>query len=207
MKPRFLLLFIASLLSFSAQATDAPKSAAPAATETAIFAGGCFWCMEAPFDQLKGVKETTSGYIGGKTANPTYEQVSAGSTGHTEAVRVVYDPQQVSYEKLLQVFWREIDPLTPNAQFCDQGSQYRSGIFYTSEGQKKLAEASKEELDKSGRFKSKIVTEITAASPFYVAEEYHQNYYVKNPIRYKYYRGSCGRDKALDQIWGKDRSK
>jgi len=188
-----------------AGAQDTKASAPP--TERAIFAGGCFWCMEAPFDKIPGVLAVKVGYIGGTKENPTYEEVSAGKTGHTEAVELVFDPKKVSYQKLLHVFWRQIDPTTPDAQFCDRGSQYRSGIFYVNEEQRKAAEASKEELQKTGPFKSKIVTEITKAGRFYLGEEYHQQYYKKNPVRYKYYRHSCGRDKVLDSFWGADREK
>ena len=166
----------------------------------ATFAGGCFWCMEPPYDELEGVISTISGYIGGTKKNPTYEQVSAGTTGHTEAVEVTYDPKKISYEKLLEVFWRNIDPLTANAQFCDSGSQYRSAIFYHDQTQQTLAEASKKRLQ--SRFKQPIVTEIVRASEFYPAEDYHQDYYKKNPIRYKFYRYSCGRDKRLQELWG-----
>lgn len=172
-------------------------------TAKATFAGGCFWCMEPPYDELEGVISTISGYIGGTKKNPTYEQVSAGTTGHTEAVQITYDPAKISYEKLLEVFWRNIDPLTANAQFCDSGSQYRSGIFYHDEAQKKLAEASKKRIQT--RFKQPVVTEITAASEFYPAEDYHQDYYKKNPIRYKIYRYGCGRDQRLEELWGADR--
>ena len=169
---------------------------------TAIFAGGCFWCMEPPFDKLDGVVATTSGYIGGTTPRPTYEQVSAGGTGHAEAVKVTYDPAKVSYEKLLSVFWRNVDPITANAQFCDHGDQYRSAIFYGNEAEKRLAEASKAALEQSGRFAKPIVTQIVAATPFTAAEEYHQDYYLKNPIRYKFYRTRCGRDQRLHELWG-----
>jgi len=168
----------------------------------ATFAGGCFWCMEPPFDALDGVVSTTSGYTGGHTANPTYEQVSAGKTGHAEAVEIVYDPRKVTYARLLEVFWRNIDPLTANAQFCDTGSQYRSAIFVHDATQRKLAEASKDAA--AQRLQKPIVTEITAASQFWPAEEYHQDYYKKNPIRYKFYRSSCGRDRRLEAIWGPD---
>jgi peptide-methionine (S)-S-oxide reductase len=168
----------------------------------ATFAGGCFWCMEPPFDALDGVVSTTSGYTGGHTANPTYEQVSAGKTGHTEAVEIVYDPRKVTYARLLEVFWRNIDPLTANAQFCDTGSQYRAGIFVHDATQRRLAEASKDAA--AQRLQKPIVTEITAASQFWPAEEYHQDYYKKNPIRYKFYRTSCGRDRRLEAIWGPD---
>lgn len=186
---------------------DVPSaSAAPATTaaalDTAIFAGGCFWCMEPPFDKLNGVVSTTSGYTGGQVANPTYKQVSAGGTGHTEAVRVIYDPRKVSYQQLLNVFWPNIDPLVKDRQFCDVGSQYRSGIFVRNAEQRRLAEASKRALERSGRFDQPIVTEITDATAFYPAEEYHQDYYQKNPVRYKFYRTGCGRDKRLKQLWG-----
>jgi peptide-methionine (S)-S-oxide reductase len=158
--------------------------------------------MEPPFDKLDGVISSTSGYIGGQKKDPTYEEVSAGVTGHTEAVEIVYDSTKVGYEKLLEVFWRNIDPTTANRQFCDVGSQYRTGIFYHDEEQKKLAEKSKRDIDESGKLSSPIVTEITEATEFYPAEDYHQDYYKKNPIRYKYYRFGCGRDDRLDELWG-----
>jgi peptide-methionine (S)-S-oxide reductase len=170
--------------------------------EKATFAGGCFWCMEPPFDDLPGVISTTSGYTGGRTKNPTYEQVTSGDTGHAEAVEIVYDPSKITYERLLDVFWKNIDPITPNRQFCDVGTQYRSAIYYHNEEQKRLAEASKKALEDSGRFKQRIVTELAAASPFYRAEEYHQDYYKKNPIRFKFYKYQCGRDKRLAELWG-----
>jgi peptide-methionine (S)-S-oxide reductase len=169
---------------------------------TAIFAGGCFWCMEPPFDKLPGVKSTTSGYVGGHVAHPTYEQVSDGRTGHAEAVLVKYDPTVVSYSKLLNVFWRNVDPLAVNRQFCDAGDQYRSAIFTVGAEQQRQAEASKRELQASGRFKQPIATQIVQASAFYPAEDYHQDYYRKNPIRYKFYRFNCGRDQRLEQLWG-----
>jgi peptide methionine sulfoxide reductase msrA/msrB len=172
--------------------------------ERAIFAGGCFWCMVPPFEKLDGVKEVISGYTGGQKENPTYEEVSSGTTGHVEAVEVVYDPSKVSYEKLLDVFWRQIDPTDPDGQFVDRGPQYRSAIFYLTEEQKALAEKSKEELDKSGRFDKPIVTEILPASTFYRAEDYHQDYYKKNPLRYKFYRFNSGRDQFLKRVWKKD---
>ena len=188
---------IASLLCLaSVGAADAQELA------KATFAGGCFWCMEPPFDALDGVVSTTSGYTGGHTANPTYEQVSAGKTGHAEAVEIVYDPRKVTYTRLLEVFWRNIDPLTANAQFCDTGSQYRAAIFAHDATQRRLAEASKDAV--AQRLQKPIVTEITAASQFWPAEEYHQDYYKKNPIRYKFYRTSCGRDRRLEAIWGPD---
>lgn len=191
------------IISADAQAQQQqPTGAEPERRAVATFAGGCFWCMEPPFDRLPGVISTTSGYTGGKAVEPTYEQVSAGITGHAEAVQVRYDPATISYEKLLQVFWRNIDPLTPDRQFCDAGSQYRSAIFYHDAEQRRLAEQSKAKIDKSGRFDRPIVTPIVSASAFYPAEEYHQNYSAKNPVRYKLYRASCGRDQRLKQLWG-----
>ncbi|MBL0141560.1 MAG: peptide-methionine (S)-S-oxide reductase MsrA [Betaproteobacteria bacterium] len=175
---------------------------AQAATEKATFAGGCFWCMEPPYDAIPGVISTTSGYIGGRTANPTYEQVSSGSTGHTEAMQVVYDPKKVTYEKLLEVFWVNIDPTVRDRQFCDSGTQYRTGIFYHTEAQRKAAEASKAALEKSKPFKAPLVTPVEMAGTFYPAEDYHQNYYLKNPVRYKFYRNGCGRDARLRELWG-----
>lgn len=183
-------------------AATVSAATAPSGHAVATFAGGCFWCMEPPYDELDGVISTTSGYTGGHKENPTYEEVSTGRTGHAEAVQVVYDPKRITYERLLEVFWRNIDPLTPNAQFCDHGSQYRSGIFYRDETQRRLAEESKRKLEASGRFNKPIVTEIVAAGTFYPAEEYHQDYYKKNPIRYKFYRAGCGRDRRLAELWG-----
>src|SRR6202795_5267177 len=168
----------------------------------ATFAGGCFWCMEPPFDALDGVVSTTSGYTGGHLANPTYEQVSAGKTGHAEAVEIVYDPRKVTYARLLDVFWRNIDPLTANAQFCDTGSQYRAGIFVHDATQRKLAEGSKDAA--AQRLQKPIGRGRTAGARFWPAEEHHQDYYKKNPIRYKFYRTSCGRDRRLEAIWGPD---
>ena len=180
---------------------DDPATATPeAGTAVAIFAGGCFWCMEHPFDELVGVIATTSGYTGGNTPNPTYEQVSAGGTAHAESVRVTYDPSKVSYEKLLDVYWRNIDPLAVDRQFCDEGSQYRSAIFYTTSEQQTLAEASKQKVQEE--FDKPIATQIVEAGRFYPAEEYHQDYYRKNPLRYKFYRLKCGRDQRLQQLWG-----
>jgi len=172
--------------------------------EKATFAGGCFWCMEHPFDELPGVISVTSGYTGGQKENPTYEEVSAGGTGHAESVQVVYDPVKIGYDKLLEVYWHNIDPTVKDRQFCDSGHQYRSAVFYHSEAQRRLAQQSKEALEKSRPFKEAIVTEITQASGFYPAEEYHQHYYKKNPIRYKYYRTACGRDNRLQALWGKE---
>ena len=194
---------IASLLCLAAAVgvADAQERA------RATFAGGCFWCMEPPFDKLDGVVSTTSGYTGGRTADPTYEQVSAGRTGHTEAVEVVYNPQKVTYSQLLDVFWRNIDPLTANAQFCDVGSQYRAAIFVHDETQRRLAEESKRAV--AQRLQKPVVTEVVTASKFWPAEDYHQDYYRKNPIRYNLYRAGCGRDQRLETIWGpaaKDRA-
>ena len=169
---------------------------------TATFAGGCFWCMEPPYDELDGVISTTSGYIGGSRLNPTYEEVSSGMTGHTEAVQIVYDPSKITYEALLDVFWRNIDPTTKDRQFCDRGSQYRTGIFPHDDEQQRLAEASKTRLEQTNPFADPIVTEITRAGEFWEAEDYHQDYYLKNPLRYKLYRYGCGRDSRLEQIWG-----
>lgn len=173
-------------------------------TATATFAGGCFWCMEGPFDELEGVISTTSGYTGGHQAHPTYEQVSAGSTGHTEAVQVVYDPALVSYDRLLETFWRNVDPLDGGGQFCDRGNQYRTAIFYHTDEQRHQAEASKRALESKGVLPAKIVTEIVKASDYYAAEEYHQDYYQRNPIRYNFYRFSCGRDRRLVELWGEN---
>jgi peptide-methionine (S)-S-oxide reductase len=195
--------FVLAFLLLAAGAAPAQTPARPAQPAKAIFAGGCFWCMEPPYDKIPGVLATTSGYIGGSLKNPTYEQISTGRTGHTEAVLVEYDPAKVSYEKLVEVFWINIDPTVKNAQFCDHGSQYRSGIFYLDDAQRKIAEASKARLDKTKPFKEPIVTEITRATEFYRAEDYHQDYYLKNPVRYKLYRNGCGRDARLKEIWGK----
>jgi peptide-methionine (S)-S-oxide reductase len=188
-------------------AADQPSGEAAADRAEAIFAGGCFWCMEPPFDKLDGVISTTSGYTGGQVDDPTYEQVSAGGTGHAEAVRIVYDPRKVSYEKLLEVFWHNVDPLAKDRQFCDAGHQYRTAIFYRDEEQRRLAEASKQALADSGRLAGEIQTEIVPAGPFYPAEGYHQDYYEKNPIRYKFYRYMCGRDERLEELWGSHRER
>lgn len=184
--------------------SNAALAANPAGTEVAIFAGGCFWCVESDFDKVPGVISTTSGYIGGQKANPTYRDVSGGSTGHAEAVKVVYDPKMVSFDRLLFVFWRTVDPVTRNAQFCDYGSQYRTAIFFTNDVQRQKALASKAELEKSGKLKRPIVTEIVPAGPFYAAEDYHQDYYKKNPLQYNLYRFNCGRDARLEELWGKE---
>ena len=175
---------------------------ATVATSKAIFAGGCFWCVESDFDKVPGVISTTSGYIGGKTAKPTYEQVSGHGTGHAEAVEIVFDPAKVSYSQLVEHFWRTIDPTTKDAQFCDRGSPYRTAIFAQDAQQLKIAQDSRSALEKSKPFKEPIVTEVVQASAFYPAEDYHQDYYLKNPVRYKYYRSSCGRDSRLKQLWG-----
>ncbi len=198
-----LLSAFTMLASAQNKAPDKTNTTAPpAATAKAIFAGGCFWCMEPPYDAIDGVLSTTSGYIGGKQKDPTYKEISTGTTGHTEAVEVVYDPKKISYERLLEVFWRNIDPTVKDQQFCDVGSQYRTGIFVVNDAQKAAADASKAALEKNKPFTGKIVTEITQAGPFYAAEDYHQDYYLKNPIRYKYYRNGCGRDARLKQLWG-----
>jgi peptide-methionine (S)-S-oxide reductase len=183
---------------------DGSVSAAPAKTlEKATFAGGCFWCMEPPFEKLEGVESVIAGYTGGRTENPTYEEVSSGMTGHAEAVEVHYDPARITYAALLDVFWHNIDPTTRDRQFVDMGSQYRTAIFYHNEEQKRLAEESKKKYDASGRFGKPIVTEIVPAGKFYPAEEYHQDYYKKNTVRYKFYRFNSGRDQYLEKIWGK----
>lgn len=168
----------------------------------AYFAGGCFWCMEEAFEKVDGVLSAVSGYMGGTLANPSYEQVSEGGTGHAESVEVTYDPVQVSYEKLLDAFWRNVDPLTPNAQFCDHGNQYRAAIFPSTPEEQKLAEASRTRLEESKKFHSPIVTQIVAATVFYPAEEYHQDFYKKNPVRYKLYKFNCGRTRRLGEVWG-----
>ena len=173
-----------------------------AATATATFAGGCFWCMEGPFDEMDGVISTTSGYIGGHTADPTYPEVSSGTTGHAEAVQIVYDPDKVSYEQLLTTFWHNIDPTTPDRQFCDHGNQYRPAIFYHDAAQRAAAEASRAALEQDKPFKAPIQVEISAATAFYPAEGYHQDYYQKNPLRYRFYRYNCGRDQRLNELWG-----
>jgi peptide-methionine (S)-S-oxide reductase len=206
-KRLFTLVFLLSAAGLAAAlAQTAPSSSAPAKTATATFAGGCFWCVEADFDKVEGVISTTSGYIGGKTPNPTYQQVSAGGTGYAEAVEIVYDPAKVTYEKLLEVFWRNIDPVAKDRQFCDSGDQYRSAIFYHDAEQRRLAEASKQTIESSGRFKAPIQTQIVMATKFYPAEDYHQDFYLKNSTKYKFYRWNCGRDQRLEEIWGKKSS-
>ncbi len=197
-----LLPLLLMLMVLPAAGSEDRQPAAPARTEKATFAGGCFWCMEAPFDKLPGVVSVTAGYTGGQLKNPTYEQVSAGGTGHAEAVQIVFDPQKIGYEKLLPVFWHNIDPTVKDRQFCDVGNQYRTAIFYHDAEQKRQAERSKAALEKSNPFPEPIVTEIVPAGVFYPAEEYHQQYYKKNPIRYRFYRTSCGRDGRLKELWG-----
>lgn len=178
------------------------QAADPSALTKAFFAGGCFWCMEEVFEKVPGVISVTSGYMGGRVENPSYEQVSGGGTGHAEAVEVSYDPQKVSYAKLLDAFWRNVDPVTANAQFCDHGSQYRAVIFYQTDAEKRLAEESKRTLEQSKRFAQPIETELVMASRFYPAEDYHQDFYKKNPIRYKFYKYNCGRAQRLEELWG-----
>ena len=201
MQSRFTATLAGLLLGIALTATAAGPAAGGETNATATFAGGCFWCMVHPFDELPGVLSVASGYTGGRKVNPTYEEVSMGDTGHVEAVQIVYDPGRISYEKLLEVFWRNVDPLDGGGQFCDRGSTYRSEIFYHNEEQKRRAEQSKTSIEK--QLKQTIVTEIRPASAFYPAEDYHQDYYKKNPLRYKYYRYSCGRDQRLEQLWGK----
>src|SRR5437899_11432772 len=201
------VLFSANLL-LAGVAVAATKDATPGADsrrlQKATFAGGCFWCMEEALDKVDGVVSTTSGYAGGQKPKHTYEEVSAGGTGHAESVQVLFDPTKISYEKLLNVFWHNIDPTTPDRQFCDKGRQYRSAIFYHNENQKRLAEESKKLVEQSKAFKEAIVTEIVPASEFYPAEEYHQDFYQKNPLRYKLYKYSCGRAQRLQELWGKE---
>jgi peptide-methionine (S)-S-oxide reductase len=203
-----LLLRTAAVAALSLLAATQPRGPAPAhplpraESATALFAGGCFWSMEHPFDQLRGVGAVSVGYTGGHTKNPTYEEVSAGRTGHLEAVQVSYDPATVSYEKLVDAFWHSIDPVAADGQFCDLGSQYRTAIFYRDSAQRRVAEESKRQLETSARFGQPIVTAIQPASEFYRAEEYHQHYYRKNPVRYNLYRVGCGRDRRLAELWG-----
>lgn len=188
----------------SAQASPPASATTPTgpAMRTAIFAGGCFWCMEGPFEALDGVGDVVSGYSGGRLVNPTYEDVGRGGTGHAEVVRVTYDPRKVSYQVLLDVYWRNVDPFDAGGQFCDRGDSYRSEIFVATAEERQLAEASKSALEK--RFGKAIATRITAAAPFYAAEDYHQDYHRRNPVRYKFYRGGCGRDARLEAVWGRE---
>ena len=204
-----IIALLVAFVSIRAASSGDSKAQKPVASqsgklEKATFAGGCFWCMEHPFDELPGVVSVTSGYTGGSKKNPTYEEVSAGGTGHAESVQIVYDPTKISYEKLLAVYWHNIDPTVKDRQFCDYGHQYRSAIFYHTEEQRRLALQSKEALEKNKPFREQVVTEITPAGEFYPAEEYHQHYYKKNPLRYKYYRTGCGRDRRLKELWGNE---
>lgn len=196
---RFLSLLglLVPAFAVSAQVAEPPDPGLQVAT----FAGGCFWCMEQPFDELQGVKSTTVGYTGGETENPSYQQVAGGKTDHVEAVRIIYDPKKVSYEELLDVYWKQIDPTDAEGQFVDRGEQYRTAIFYHDNEQKRLAEKSKTLIGDSGPFEEPIMTEVLPASTFYVAESYHQDYYKKNPFRYKMYRFSSGRDQYLESVW------
>jgi peptide-methionine (S)-S-oxide reductase len=199
------VLGLAALVSLAATAAfGVTRQAEPpgAGLATAVFAGGCFWCMEPPFDQTEGVVSTTSGYTGGTKAGATYQEVSGGNTGHYEALRVVYDPGKVTYAKLLEVFWRNVDPVDSKGQFCDKGPEYRAAIFVAGEEQTKLAGESKAALEKSGRFKQPIAVAIEPAREFWVAEDYHQDYYLTNPTKYKFYRWNCGRDARLEAVWG-----
>ena len=198
---KFILALLLNLFITTTYAS--PDTGESPKTETAIFAGGCFWCMEPPFDKLDGVISTTSGYTSGHKKNPSYREVSAGSSGHTEAVSISFDPAKISYDELLAVFWKNIDPVAVNRQFCDSGTQYRSGIYYLDASQEKSARQSLQQLEQNKPFKEAIATEIVAASTFYPAEDYHQDYYQKNPLRYKFYRYSCGRDQRLQELWGK----
>lgn len=200
------LAIIFSLVCLNLACFNAAAETRQHNTRLATFAGGCFWCMEPPFDELDGVISTISGYSGGHTQDPNYQQISSGTTGHTEVVQITYDPDKISFRELLEVYWVNIDPTTPDRQFCDQGSQYRSALFYHDEEQKQLIEQSKQTLDKTKPFKQPIVTEIIPFERFYAAEDYHQDYYRKNPIRYKYYRYACGRDKRLQTLWGKTKT-
>lgn len=198
---RLLSLLLIAGAAFS-QALSAQDTGEAEGTAVATFAGGCFWCMEEAFDAVEGVLSTTSGYTDGDVPNPTYEQVSQGNTGHAEAVRIEYDPSVVSYRELLDVFWHNIDPLDAGGQFCDRGDQYRSAIFYHDDEQRELAERSKRELEERDALPGDIVTEITAATPFYAAEDYHQDYYQRNPLRYRFYKFTCGRPARLEELWG-----
>ena len=193
---------VALLAALATSGAAAPTRSPKPGLARATFAGGCFWCMEGPFDKLPGVVSTTSGYSGGSVKDPSYEQVSSGETGHAEAVEIVYDPAKVTYEQLLDVFWKNVDPTDGGGQFCDRGSQYRTAIFAHGEEQQRLAEQSKSELEASGKVKKRIVTQIVPAGDFFAAEDYHQDYYLRNPVRYKFYRYNCGRDDRLKQLWG-----
>lgn len=203
LKSLILTLGMIFMIATSASGDSTKGNASEQRFEKATFAGGCFWCMEPPFDKLDGVISTTSGYTGGTEKDPTYEHVSAGKTGHLEAIEITYDPAKVSYAQLLDVFWKNVDPTQHNGQFVDVGSQYRTAIFYHTEEQRRLALESRNRLQESRKFGKPIVTEIRPALEFYSAEDYHQDYYIKNPIRYKYYRWGSGRDRFLEETWGK----
>jgi peptide-methionine (S)-S-oxide reductase len=196
------ILIVAIFLIGAWNVQTTSQAVADANFSKAYFAGGCFWCMEEAFEKVEGVLSATSGYMGGTVANPSYEEVSAGRTRHAESVEVVYDPARVSYQKLLDAFWHNVDPITPNAQFCDHGSQYRSVIFFQTDEEKRASDTSKQAIEQSKRFKEPIVTQIVMASQFYPAEEYHQDFYKKNPVRYKFYKYNCGRNKRLGELWG-----
>ncbi|MDB0047631.1 peptide-methionine (S)-S-oxide reductase MsrA [Porticoccaceae bacterium] len=193
--PRATAIILLSLFTFVTLKAVAEE-------QSAIFAGGCFWCTESDFEKLDGVISAASGYIGGHLKNPTYKQVSSGRSGHTEAVEVIYDDQTVSYSELVEYFWKTIDPTDGGGQFCDRGQQYRSEIFYQNEDQRRIAQASKDALAASGLLEAEIATQLTPSSRFYPAEDYHQDYYLKNPVRYNYYRWGCGREKRLAEVWG-----
>jgi len=197
---KFRRAIAAAVLLLSCAARLGAEQPGKPARAKATFAGGCFWCMEAEFEKLPGVGSVTSGYTGGSVRNPTYEEVSSGGTGHAESVEVLFDPSKVAYEKLVEIFWENIDPLTENGQFCDHGEQYRTAIFFHDDAQKRVAEESKKRIE--AKLKAKVVTQIVPASAFYPAEEYHQDYSKKNPFRYGLYRKGCGRDELLEQIWG-----
>ena len=201
MRLRFLVLAVLMLVANVVYAKEETMS--DTRLEKATFAGGCFWCMQPFFDRLKGVKQTLVGYTGGQTANPTYEKISSGTTGHAESIQITYNPQETSYEQLLNIYWHNIDPTAMGRQFVDYGTQYRSAIFYHNEEQKRMAQESKKQLAASGRFEKPIVTEIVPASTFYPAEEYHQQYYKKSTSHYKMYHDNSGRDEFLDKVWGK----
>ncbi|TNE39641.1 MAG: peptide-methionine (S)-S-oxide reductase [Alphaproteobacteria bacterium] len=190
-----------------ALASGAASAPAAEKTETAIFAGGCFWCAESDFDKVPGVKETVSGYTGGHVDNPDYEIVSAGGSGHYESVKITFDPAIASYAELIDIFWHSVDPIDAGGQFCDRGDSYRTAIFTMNDEQQKIAEGAKAALDKSGMLPKPVATKIIPATAFYPAEDYHQNYYQKNPVRYKFYRFSCGRDRRVEELWGKDAHK
>ena len=198
-------LFVFSIIALLAGLPLSVSAERGSQTEKAVFAGGCFWCMQPPYDELEGVVSTQVGYSGGNVEEPSYDQVTGGGTGHLEVMRVEYDPETVSYEQLLDVFWKNVDPLDDGGQFCDRGYHYTTAIFVASEAQRKAAERSKQALVESGQFDEEIVTPIRDAEPFYLAEEYHQDYYQKRPVRYRFYRSSCGRDDRLDELWGDSR--